>query len=120
MAYDNTSTHPVTLALIRQAGDDPANADGGALAEQLERVLYTTSTDISALKLPNTFEVHVRDDDGQVEVYAYDANVTGTDTGIITDLDGRKFVITETTLTQAEYDALPVKHLTTFYNIKEA
>lgn len=117
MAYDNTSTHPVTQALIRQAGEGDANAS--ALAEQLEWVLCTTSTDISALKLPNTFEVHVRDDDGQVEVYAYDANITGTDTGIITDQDGRKFVITEMTLSYAEYEALPVKHLTTIYNIKE-
>lgn len=119
MAYDNTSTHPVTQALIRQSGDDPENADAGDLAEQLERIYHTDDTDISALYLPNTTEVHVRDDDGTISIYNYDADATGTADGIITDADGRKFVIAQVVLTQTAYDALSVKHPTTLYFITD-
>lgn len=117
MAYDTTSTHPLA-ALVRTAGQGDVPPD--VVAEQLERVHYASSADISALKLPNTLQVHVADNDAGIDIYAYDADATGTATGIITDLDGRKFVITETTLTQAEYDALSVKHPKTHYSIKEA
>lgn len=121
MAYDNTSTHPVTTALIRQAGEGDANA--GALAEQLELVFYTDDAAAAqALKLPNTIKIEVRDDDGDVSVFAYDANEGNAHDGvqIIADQDGRKFVVTRRTLTQAAYDALTYKPANTFYEITES
>lgn len=116
MAYDNTSTHPLS-ALVRTTGEGNVPAD--TIAEQLERDYHTDDADISALYLPNTVRVHVRDDDGTVSTYAYDADATGTATGIITDADGRKFVIERVVLTQTAYDALSVKHPTTRYYVTE-
>ena len=116
MAYDNTSTHPLS-ALVRTTGEGDVPAD--TIAEQLERDYHTDNADISALYLPNTVRVHVRDDDGTVSTYNYDADATGTSTGIITDADGRKFVIAQVSLTQAAYDALGTKHPTTLYFITE-
>lgn len=88
MAYDRSSTHPNRLV----AELLPTDRTADPTAEQLERVLVTTSADLSSFTLPNTFLVSVVNQAGGYEDYAYDAFVTATGSGILEDAAGRKFV----------------------------
>jgi hypothetical protein len=91
MTYDLTSTHPLS-ALVRPNASD-GDVPAGTVATEFEKVYRTTSANIAAIRLPNTMEVRVYDEDGNVDAYAYDADETGTGAGILTDFDNRKFVL---------------------------
>lgn len=115
MAYDTSSTHPYAN-LIRQVdeGDVPA----AVVTEQLERLYYTDSADLSGINLANTLEVVVVSG-GVRTAYVFDAGETNTGTGIIRDAASRTFVAVELTMTQAAYEALAYKPPNTKFNITE-
>jgi hypothetical protein len=119
MAYDANSTHPIGSAIVRSSGNVPAED----LAEQIEWVYSTDdASDVQSLSLPNTFEIRVRDGDGSVAVFIYDANEAGAHDGVnvVADNDERKFVVRERVLTQSAYDALTPKATVRYYITAEA
>lgn len=92
MAYDSSSTHPNRLVAELLPTGRPADAT----AEQLERVLVTTSSDISGFVLPNTFIIKVANSAGGYTEYVFDADAVSTWSTVIADGAGRLFAYAAT------------------------